>query len=515
MSPRTRRDAAPLRPREALLHPLFWAALALLLVNDHVLKGADVLHPLFTGKLSDFAGLVVAPMVLAVLARAQTMRSVWACHIAVGLGFAAINLSGDAARAVEALTAILGIGWRVWVDPTDLVALPALGLSVHVLGGAARRVSGRGGAWRRATIALGLAAGVCATTATSIARAPQPTTADGRVFAQGWYADPLFALDIESGRAIAQLEITTTVDSPVVRDGILYTGDDGEVAAFELATARQVWGRPRPEDGYRMQPLAADEQHVYVHFLPSTSLGGLDWEDRKLEALDRATGRSLWQVPAIGGARPPLLVGDYLLVTSGEELSAVATRDGRTLWTFAAPMAIGLPVAGPKHVYIGDADGTLYALDASTGQELWRDRLGDDESFMDRYYANEPRLALIEETLYYIVDHRLIALDPMTRQPRWSADDVDGVVVAEGVAFARTTDGWFTAFDAASGRKLWRVQIHDMVLGKPVIHRGVVCIRPQASVVYAFDLRTGKARWTFNLEEGTRMTQSEGALLLH
>jgi len=511
-----RRETPWFQVREALLHPLFLLALSMLVVNDHVLKGAGILPSALTGKLSDFAGLVVAPTVLAVLLRARSRRIIWGCHLAVGATFAAINVSPGAAHVVEWLTSQLGIGWHIWVDPTDLLALPALALSARYLVPAGvGHATGLRSAWRRALTAAALATGLCATAASSQMRASQPTVLKGQVFVQGWYGDPIFAVDIETGRPTARLEIAAAVDIPVVRDGIVYVADNGEVAAYELSTARQVWAHERPDDGYRMQPLVADEDRVYLHFLPSTSLGGLDWEDRQLEALDRATGRSLWQVPAIGGARTPVIVDDRILVTSGEQLSAVAAKDGRTLWTFTSPAAIGLPVAGEKHVYIGDADGTLHTLDASNGREVSHERLGDDHSFMDHYYFNEPPLQLFDGSLYFVVDHQLVVLDETTREPVWSAPDVNGAVVGEGVALGRTGDGWYVAFDAKTGRKMWRVQIHDSVLGRPVIHHGVVCIRPQASVLYGFDLRSGALRWTLNLQDGTRVTPTETALLLH
>jgi len=54
-------------PPRALSHPLWWAALALLVANDHVLKGAGLLPESLTGKLSDFAGMIVAPPLLGAL----------------------------------------------------------------------------------------------------------------------------------------------------------------------------------------------------------------------------------------------------------------------------------------------------------------------------------------------------------------------------------------------------------------------------------------------------------------
>lgn len=122
-------------PERALLHPAWWLALVVLAVNDHLLKGADVVPALLTGKLSDFAGLFMAPALLAALLRARHTAARLACHVAVGAVFAALQLSTTAvALWNDALDATLGITWRVWPDPWDLLALLALPLAWRVLG---------------------------------------------------------------------------------------------------------------------------------------------------------------------------------------------------------------------------------------------------------------------------------------------------------------------------------------------------------------------------------------------
>jgi hypothetical protein len=50
-------------PGDLLLHPGSIGALALLVANDHLFKGSDM-PGVLTGKLSDFAGLVLLPLVL-------------------------------------------------------------------------------------------------------------------------------------------------------------------------------------------------------------------------------------------------------------------------------------------------------------------------------------------------------------------------------------------------------------------------------------------------------------------
>lgn len=127
-----------LDPTRALLHPLWWSALALLVVNDHLLKGAGVLPAALTGKLSDLAGLLVAPWLLAFLLRVTTTRGVLYAHALVGAGFAGINLWPQLARVVEVTSSYTPFPWHITVDASDVLALPALAVSFLALGAVAR-----------------------------------------------------------------------------------------------------------------------------------------------------------------------------------------------------------------------------------------------------------------------------------------------------------------------------------------------------------------------------------------
>src|SRR4051812_3923935 len=52
-----------------LVHPAPLAAVLVLAVNDHLLKGSGLLPGWLTGKLSDFAGLFFFPVLLAAVVR--------------------------------------------------------------------------------------------------------------------------------------------------------------------------------------------------------------------------------------------------------------------------------------------------------------------------------------------------------------------------------------------------------------------------------------------------------------
>ncbi|MGR6913306.1 hypothetical protein ACU635_03525 [[Actinomadura] parvosata] len=100
------------------------AGVLVLLVNDHLLKQSW--PGLVTGKLSDVAGLVVAPALLALL---FWRRADLAATVLTGVLFTAVKTTETGAElASQAWTLVAGPS-RVLADPTDLLALPALALA--------------------------------------------------------------------------------------------------------------------------------------------------------------------------------------------------------------------------------------------------------------------------------------------------------------------------------------------------------------------------------------------------
>ncbi len=119
-----------------LTHPAALLALALLLVNDHVLR--RLWPSALTGKLGDFAWLFFIPLVVvALLALLTPGRSQQRARVLPILAYGAVALVFTLAKTVPAVhasvvsaaSALFGfpVGWRM--DPSDLFALPALALS--------------------------------------------------------------------------------------------------------------------------------------------------------------------------------------------------------------------------------------------------------------------------------------------------------------------------------------------------------------------------------------------------
>jgi hypothetical protein len=109
-------------------HPVTMVALAVLVINDHVLK---LTHPGWaTGKLSDAAGMLLAPPLLAALAgliapRLPVRRVAVTSMVAVGAGFTVVKLWAYGAELASAAWSVLTPS-LIRADPTDLLVLPLL-----------------------------------------------------------------------------------------------------------------------------------------------------------------------------------------------------------------------------------------------------------------------------------------------------------------------------------------------------------------------------------------------------
>jgi len=112
-----------------LAHPFSVAAVVLLVLNDHVLKAR--FPGWATGNLSDVAGLVFAPALLAValsfLVRQRALAPI--ALVTTGGLFTIVKTSEPAAGVASAAWSVVNGPSTVLADVTDLLALPALALS--------------------------------------------------------------------------------------------------------------------------------------------------------------------------------------------------------------------------------------------------------------------------------------------------------------------------------------------------------------------------------------------------
>ncbi len=149
-----------------------------------------------------------------------------------------------------------------------------------------------------------------------------------------------------------------------------------------------------------------------------------------------AAGQLLWTAKAseFGLATPPVAIGDVVFVVGDDGVvRSLAASDGTTNWQFPTGGRIhAAPTVCQGGVFVGSADGFIYAIEAATGRLVWRFR------------------AAPAERQIMVYGHL---------SSTWPVNT--GVLVKDGVAYAAAglmdSDGTHVyALDAATGEIKWQ-----------------------------------------------------------
>jgi len=215
----------------------------------------------------------------------------------------------------------------------------------------------------------------------------------------------LFCMATAPSRAPAE-------DWPTYRHDVARSGISAEALRPPLAPVwefharhapQPAWGDPKPEPVEKILELR--RIHFDDVFQPVAAGGAVLFgssADGKVACLDAATGKVRWTQPTGGPVRlAPAVAGGRVYVGSDDgHAYCFAAQDGKELWRFRAapedrrvlghgrmispwPLRSGVLVEGPAaYVTAGvfPAEGVfVYALDAETGRELWRnDACGEE-----------------------------------------------------------------------------------------------------------------------------------------
>jgi outer membrane protein assembly factor BamB len=164
---------------------------------------------------------------------------------------------------------------------------------------------------------------------------------------------------------------------PVSVDGVIYVMDsDAVVSAFDTAQGGRLWRfdtRREDDDSTNVGGgLAVDQGTLYA-------VNGL----ADIVALDAAKGTIRWRstIGAPTRSAPTVVEGRVFVTTIEDRLLALATEDGRQLWTHQAVNATTSVLGRPAPAYAsglvvaGFGSGELATLRADTGNVVWTDNL--------------------------------------------------------------------------------------------------------------------------------------------
>ncbi|MEU7022114.1 PQQ-binding-like beta-propeller repeat protein [Streptomyces sp. NPDC046203] len=316
--------------------------------------------------------------------------------------------------------------------------------------------------------------------------------AQGRIHASD--GPTLYALDAHDGSERWRLHTDAWVYSLQVDRGTVVTGTrGGGVQAWEAANGAKLWELSGAQTDFETVEggPAVHGDTVYV------------WRDARLQALDARTGAERWSYPigdAASCAHVPLRLAPAedgcVYVAAGTRVLSMDIATGHVRWHFEAPAVFVSPPAfapGPAvtggGVYLADHLGTVYALDATTGQDRWR-------------IATEPRQST--EPVLVAAGHvhvgsgsALYTLDAVTGTPKWrfaaGGELIGTPVVADGRVHFGSADHVLYTLDAAGGQLRWKLATGGEITGSPVARNGVVYACSKDRCVYALDAVKGTA----------------------
>jgi outer membrane protein assembly factor BamB len=302
----------------------------------------------------------------------------------------------------------------------------------------------------------------------------------------------------------------------------------GEDKSFTVAgkwTHRVAWRfQPKVERCWMASSPLVDGERVYVGVvLPSAFKGS-----GAVYCLDRKSGKEMWMFNDGGDMKDvfssPCLADGRLYIGEGFhqhaecKLYCLDAATGKKLWDFTtASHTESTPCVSGGKVYFGAGDDGLFCLDAATGQEKWH--------FKGLHVDANP--LVIDNRLYggsgigdYHKDTVLFCLNADTGAehwrmpvdlPVWGMPAVQGEYLYAGIGngnFLTSADrlenpekpaGAVLCLERASGKRVWRYDPRDAVLGRVCVDERNVWFASRDHHCYCLERRKGDFRWKTDL----------------
>ena len=223
-------------------------------------------------------------------------------------------------------------------------------------------------------------------------------------------------------------------------------------------------------------------------------------------------------------ARPALAQTTFHgdLARTGAYAAPGPIQPGAVKWKFKTDAAVvSSPAIADGVVYVGSADGNLYAIDQESGAQKWKIDTGEP-------IVSSPAVA---NGLVYFVgsDGALYAVVAASGGPKWRfatggerrfeaknlhgltpaaqamPDPMDHFLSSPAVfnnrVYFGSSDGKVYALDAATGVLQWSFATGDVVHASPTIANNTIYIGSWDSYFYAIDAESGQEKWRFKAGE--------------
>jgi outer membrane protein assembly factor BamB len=163
------------------------------------------------------------------------------------------------------------------------------------------------------------------------------------------------------------------------------------------------------------------------------------------------------------------------------------------LWRFTdRPLLEFPPIYVGGKLYFVNNSGFAYALDADTGKELWKRRVGRLNASSPAYYNH--RLYIVN-----LVPGHIVKLDAKTGKVIWKRD-LPGRAESSPLIIDRTVyfgveNGELFAMSTGKGQVRWSTPLGGAIKAAPAYYGGKLFVGDYGGYMNAVDAKTGKLVW--------------------
>jgi outer membrane protein assembly factor BamB len=227
--------------------------------------------------------------------------------------------------------------------------------------------------------------------------------------------------------------------------------------------------------------------------------------------------KTLWAFQTEGPVWGTPTVGDDLVFFGSDDdnLYAVAVENSHLKWKFATQGAVrSQPVIAEGLVYFTSDDGYLYAIDAQDGTQAWRtdignfmprdqrDNLGTSSEPTGYDYLQSSPVVSYDQVYVGSADGNVYALAADTGKINWTFKTGAKVratpTVDNSTVYIGSWDEFLYALDALTGQMRWKTPMGGEVQTTALIDNDrIYCASRKASVV-ALDAQTGEMSWEYD-----------------
>lgn len=177
---------------------------------------------------------------------------------------------------------------------------------------------------------------------------------------------------------------------------------------------------------------------------------------------------------------------------------ALDAQTGEELWRQTGSPGYSTPIFHAGLAIFATSPGGIVALDTGSGSQQWRFETSDRANFTP----------IINQGVVYFAEQYgdLYALDATTGTEKWRTTvtrdewfSVQSFTFWNDTAFAITDDPRLVALDLNSGTEIWSLDAESDRFNSPVLDNGVLYFSG-ANALYALDAATGNPIWQFTGE---------------